>query len=164
MNNKEASLTKKYTTGKYIFWDIDGTLAPYRFNGHLADPDGTNNGMSIKEINDGVFLRRKPSKFMQNVVETCGAKKNIILSHTQNEKEKEDKILWLKKHYPAINEYIIVLDNISKADTIIKYCANQNIDIKDVIFVDDVLTILREAERKGIAAYHISSFLDWNNC
>lgn len=31
---------------KYVFWDIDGTLAPYRFNGHVADPDGTDNGMS----------------------------------------------------------------------------------------------------------------------
>lgn len=23
---------------KYVFWDIDGTLAAYRFNGHLSDP------------------------------------------------------------------------------------------------------------------------------
>ena len=41
---------------KYVFWDIDGTLAPYRFNNHVADPNGTNNGMSLKEIEDGVFL------------------------------------------------------------------------------------------------------------
>lgn len=47
---------------KYVFWDIDGTLAPYRFNNHVADPNGTNNGMSLKEIEDGVFLTRKPSK------------------------------------------------------------------------------------------------------
>ena len=46
---------------KYVFWDIDGTLAPYRFNGHVADPDGTNNGMSLKEIEEGVFLLRAPS-------------------------------------------------------------------------------------------------------
>lgn len=38
---------------KYVFWDIDGTLAPYRFNNHVADPDGTNNGMSLEEIEDG---------------------------------------------------------------------------------------------------------------
>ena len=31
-----------------------------------------------------------------------------------------------------------------------------------VIFVDDVITILREAEKKGINAWHISSFLDWD--
>lgn len=42
---------------KYIFWDIDGTLAAYRFNGHVSDPEGTDNGMSLKEIEDGVFSR-----------------------------------------------------------------------------------------------------------
>lgn len=60
---------------KYVFWDIDGTLAPYRFNNHVADPNGTNNGMSLKEIEDGVFLARKPSKHMQNVLGTCNAKR-----------------------------------------------------------------------------------------
>lgn len=34
---------------KYIFWDIDGTLVEYRFNGHVSDPEGTDNGMSLKE-------------------------------------------------------------------------------------------------------------------
>ena len=31
----------------------------------------------------------------------------------------------------------------------------------DVLFVDDRLAILKEAERKGIQVWHISSFLDW---
>ena len=35
---------------KYVFCDIDGTLAPYRFNDHVSDPDGTDNGMSLREI------------------------------------------------------------------------------------------------------------------
>lgn len=34
--------------------------------------------------------------------------------------------------------------------------------MKDVVYVDDVLVFLREAERKGIKSYHISSFLDWD--
>lgn len=33
--------------------------------------------------------------------------------------------------------------------------------MKDVVYVDDVLRFLREAERKEIKSYHISSFLDW---
>ncbi len=36
-----SMITKKDLENKYVFWDIDGTLAAYRFNGHLADPDGT---------------------------------------------------------------------------------------------------------------------------
>ena len=38
----------------------------------------------------------------------------------------------------------------------------KNIDLKNVIYVDDVLSFLKEAERNGICSYHISSFLDWN--
>lgn len=49
-------ITKKDLENKYIFWDIDGTLAAYRFNGHVADPEGTDNGMSIKEIDNDIFL------------------------------------------------------------------------------------------------------------
>lgn len=64
---------------KYVFWDIDGTLAPYRFNGHVADPDGTDNGMSLKEIGDGIFLTREPSEHMRNVLNTCNAKENIVM-------------------------------------------------------------------------------------
>lgn len=147
---------------KYIFWDIDGTLAPYRFNGHIADPDGTNNGMSLKEIEDGIFLLRKPSKHMQDVITTCGAKKNIVMGHCQVEKEKMDKQVWLDKYYPMIKERLFVPEDKSKADAILSYCEERNINLKDVVFVDDVIPFLREAERKGILSYHVSSFMDWN--
>ena len=33
--------------------------------------------------------------------------------------------------------------------------------IKDVIYIDDVIKYLREAKRKGIESWHISNFLDW---
>ncbi len=45
--NLKAMLTKSETKNKYMFWDIDGTLAPYRFNGHLCDPDGSKYGLSF---------------------------------------------------------------------------------------------------------------------
>ena len=141
--NLKSTLTKADTKDKYIFWDIDGTLAPYRFNNHVGDPEGTNSGMSLKEIEDGIFLERKPSKHMQKVIKDCGAKENIIMSHCINEKE-----------FP-------IYENESKADTILEYCKNNNISLDEIIFVDDVITILREAEKKGINAWHISSFLDW---
>lgn len=77
---------------KYVFWDIDGTLAPYRFNNHVADPKGTNNGMSLQEIEAGIFLDRNPSKHMQNVINTCNAKENIVMGHCQVEKEMTHKL------------------------------------------------------------------------
>lgn len=147
---------------KYVFWDIDGTLAPYRFNDHVGDPDGTNNGMSLKEIEEGVFLTRKPSKHMQNVLNTCKAKKHIVMGHCQVKKEMEDKQPWLDKYYPMIKEKLLVYEDISKAETILQYCKDNEIDLSEVVYVDDVIPFLREAERKGIRSYHISSFLDWD--
>lgn len=148
--------------GKYIFWDIDGTLAAYRFNGHVSDPEGTDNGMSLKEIEDGVFLKRKPSCHMQMVLSTCGAKQNIVMGHCQVQKEMDDKQLWLDKYYPSITERLLISEDKSKADTILQYCKDHDISLQEVVFVDDTIPFLREAERKGIKSFHISSFLDWN--
>lgn len=161
---KNGSITKSDLENKYVFWDIDGTLAPYRFNGHVADPDGTNNGMSLKEIKEHIFLTREPSAQMSYIVYTCGAKKNIIMGHCQVQQEMDDKQLWLDKYLPIFekSDRILTFENISKADSILDYCNIHNIDLCDVVYVDDVIPFLREAERKGIKSYHISSFLDWN--
>lgn len=147
---------------KYIFWDIDGTLAAYRFNGHVSDPEGTDNGMSLKEIEDGVFLKRKPSHYMQGVLSACGSKQNIVMGHCQVQKEMDDKQLWLDKYYPSITERLLVSEDKSKADTILQYCKDHDISLRDAVFVDDTIPFLREAERKGIKSFHISSFLDWD--
>lgn len=159
-----GSCTKSDLENKYIFWDIDGTLAPYRFNDHVADPDRTNNGMSLEEIAEHIFLTRKPSQHMMKVVYSCGARRNFIMGHCQVQQEMDDKQLWLDKHFPIIRrqDRILTFENISKADSIVEYCAGHRIDLKDIVYVDDVIPFLREAERKGIKSYHISSFLDWD--
>ncbi len=154
-------ITQKDLENKYVFWDIDGTLAAYRFNGHLADPEGTDNGMSLKEVEEDIFLKRKPSLLMQKVLKNCKSKDNIIMGHCLNQKEVEDKQIWLDKHYPMIKERMLVSQDFSKAECIITYCQNKQIDLSDVVYIDDVIRFLREAERKGIESWHISSFLDW---
>lgn len=161
---RTGSIRKSDLENKYVFWDIDGTLAPYRFNDHVSDPEGTNNGMSLKEISEHIFLTRKPSQHMMKVVYSCGARRNFIMGHCQVQQEMDDKQLWLDKHFPIIKrqDRILTFENISKADSIVEYCAGHRIDLKDVVYVDDVLAFLREAERKGIKSYHISSFLDWD--
>lgn len=161
---RTESVRKSDLENKYVFWDIDGTLAPYRFNDHVSDPEGTNNGMSLKEISEHIFLTRKPSQHMMKIVYSCGARRNFIMGHCQVQQEMDDKQLWLDKHFPIIRrqDRILTFENISKADSIIEYCAGHRIDLKDVVYVDDVLVFLREAERKGIKSYHISSFLDWD--
>ena len=159
-----GSVRKSDLENKYVFWDIDGTLAPYRFNDHVSDPEGTDNGMSLKEISEHIFLTRKPSQHMIKVVYSCGARRNFIMGHCQVQQEIDDKQIWLDKYFPIIShqDRVLIFENISKADSIIEYCAGHQIDLKDVVYVDDVLAFLREAEKKGIKSYHISSFLDWD--
>ena len=48
----------------------------------------------------------------------------------------------LKNKYFQIirqQERIFTFENISKADSIVEYCAGHRIDLKDVVYVDDVL-------------------------
>lgn len=161
MFDLNAAISIKETKDKIIFWDVDGTLAPYRYNGHISDPEGSNNGQSAKEIEDGIFLYRKPSRFMQTVLKECKAKEHIIMGHFSCEKEVEDKHKWLDLHYPYIRKRVFLSEDQSKADGILNYCRENKILVQDVLFVDDILTILRDAEKKGINAWHISSFLDW---
>lgn len=158
----DGAITIKETHQKVVFWDIDGTLASYRYNNHLSDPNGTNNGQSLEEIQSGVFLRRKPSRFMQKVLKTCQSKQNIIMGHCLNTKEQSDKLLWLSKHYPNMSDILLTYEDKPKYLTILEYCKINNIDLDDVIFVDDVLDFLKLAEKNGITSYHISSFLDWD--
>lgn len=45
-----------------------------------------------------------------------------------------------------------------KPDVIIEYSKKYNIDLKNMIFVDDRLDVLRKAESLGITSFHPSSF------
>lgn len=118
--------------------------------------------MSKKEIDEGIFLKRLPSKHMQKILNECGAKEHIIMGHFVHEQELIDKHKWLDMHFPMIKRRPFVYYTYSKADAIIRLCNGNNINIADVVFVDDVLPIIKEAEKKGIKSYHISSFLDWD--
>lgn len=156
-------ISKDDLRDKYVFFDIDGTLAAYRFNNHVGEPVVTDNGMNISDLSDGIFLKREPSKFMQKVVLDIKdvAREIICLSYCVSDRERVDKNLWLDKYYPMIKRrFLIDLDK-NKAETILKYCSDNNILLDDVVFIDDVLDYLREAERLGIKSYHISSFLDY---
>ena len=65
---------------------------------------------------------------------------------------------WTSIIQTSQNVYLYRKDK-SKADTILQYCNDHNINLQDVVFVDDVIPLLQEAERKGITSFHISSFL-----
>jgi len=157
-----GNATMADTRDKVVFWDVDGTLSPYRYNDHVHDPEGSNNAMSLAEIEEGIFLYKAPSKHMQHVVESCGARAQVILGHCHAKKEILDKQQWVATYFPQMKDVLLVADEISKADMIIKYCTEHDVPIEDAVFVDDTHRLLWEAEDKGIRAFHVSSFLDWD--
>lgn len=53
-----------------------------------------------------------------------------------------------------------ICSTLLKPEVIIEYCKHYNIDIKQVVFVDDRIDVLRKAESLGINAYHPSSFTE----
>ena len=53
-----------------------------------------------------------------------------------------------------------ICSTLLKPEVIIEYCKHYNIDIKQTVFVDDRINVLRKAEEMGITAYHPSSFTE----
>lgn len=71
----------------------------------------------------------------------------------------QDKEVWIDKHYPMIKERLLVFEDKSKTNTILDYCNRHNIDLKDAVFVDDIIPFLREAERKVLDHFTLAAFL-----
>lgn len=180
----------KALKNKYVYVDIDGTLAEYRFNDHVSAKDGTNNGQTVEEIEKHIFLHSRPLK---SVIETlkkaqetgiwiCGAVISPI--------ELEDKLVWLNKNCKDIefngcfwfvpeDYWSVFLNyfNCSKDvdDIVIQYgqifkgskncmwdwIISHNLhNLEETVFIDDVLAYLKYAEEKGVTSYHISSFIE----
>lgn len=86
----------KALKGKDLYLDIDGTLAEYRFNGHVSANDDTINGMTMEEIKDHVFLHSRPLKSVIKTIKKAEPHRIYILGALVSPIELVDKISWLK--------------------------------------------------------------------
>lgn len=152
---------------KVAFFDIDGVLAPFRFNGHITHLE-TSMGVNAKELESGVFKNRLPSRHVQSIVKEIKTRKNVVITGYIEErdgikstKERDDKEFWIRANYPEISDIIFVRFGEQKAQYIVEYCNEHNINIADAIFIDDELYYLKEAERLGISSWHTSSLMDF---
>lgn len=94
---------KKSLKGKCIFIDIDGTLAEYRYNGHVSAKDGTVNGQTKKEIEDHVFLHSRPLKTVIKTIRKAKYEGIWIYGAIVSPVELQDKIIWLKKNCKRVH-------------------------------------------------------------
>lgn len=150
--------------GKYVFFDVDGTLSEYRYKDKLyggACPELGCQSLDDLLFND-LFYKARPLKTMQKIVEKLDSDKIFILGTVTTNNEINQKYKWLSEHYPNIKRKNIffICSTLLKPDVIIEYCNHYKIDIKQTVFVDDRIDVLRKAESLGITSYHPSSFTE----
>lgn len=92
----------KALKNKYVFVDIDGTLAEYRFNNHVSAKDGTTNGQTMKEIENHVFLHSRPLKTIIQTLKKAKKKGIWICGAIISPVELLDKIVWLEENCKGI--------------------------------------------------------------
>lgn len=150
--------------GKYIFFDVDGTLSEYRYNDCLYA--GKCSEFGCQTLNDllfnDLFIKARPLKNMQKIIQELDSDKIFILGTIVCNNEINQKYYWLNKNYPNIKKenIIFISSTMLKPEVILEYCKHFNLSLKDVAFVDDRLDVLRKAEELGITAYHPSSFTE----
>lgn len=150
--------------GKYIFFDIDGTLSEYRHNNQIYGSKCPELGcLSLKDLLfSDLFLKARPLKTMQKIINQLDSEKIYILGAITTNNEINCKYKWLEINYPNIKKenIIFISSTMLKPDVIIEYAQKLNISVKDTVLIDDRLDVLRKAEELEIIAYHISSFIE----
>lgn len=179
----------KALKNKYVYVDIDGTLAEYRFNNHVSAKDGTTNGQTMEEIENHIFLHSRPLRTVIKTLKRAKKRGIWICGAVISPVELEDKAVWLAKNCKGIEfngrfwfvpdaywdtflDYFHCNKNecdiVTQYGTILKGSKNCIWDwitghnfhkLNKTVFIDDVLSYLKYAEEKGVTAYHISSFM-----
>lgn len=149
--------------GKYVFFDIDGTLSEYRFRDKVYD--GKCPELGCQNLNDflfnDLFLKARPLKTMQEIISQLDSDKIFILGTVVCNNEIEQKYIWLKKYFPNFKKENIIFISYTmlKPEVILEYRLKYKLNLNDIVFVDDRMDVIRKAEELGITAYHPSSFI-----
>ena len=148
-----------YFTREYLFFDMDGVLAP-----QLQLPKS--NG-EIDFVNSNYFENLPVVKSVQSKIMDYDSNKLFILSATPNSVVLNEKKIWLENHYPFIpKEHIFFVNQgLHKAQMFRDLSEYLNIDPKKMCLIDDTMSIVEEVKFKyKMDAIHISHFLiDYKN-
>lgn len=149
---------------KYVFFDVDGTLAEYRYNDLVYASRRPELGCQTLEnfLFSNYFYKARPLRTMQKIVSILDSNKIFVLGSIVTNNEIHQKYRWLNKYYPNIKQenIIFISATILKPDVMLEYAKHYNIKLEDIVFVDDRLDVLRKAEEMGITVYHPSSFME----
>ena len=123
---------------KKIFLDMDGTLA--RFN--------IRNALNRFETEEGFFAKLKAYKNIEMINEMAKTGNVYIISASPHIKADNDKMQWIKKYLPSLQEQNVIFCRIgeNKAE-IIKI--KTGLDIKGTYLLDDYTKNLEQWETAG---------------
>lgn len=150
--------------GKYVFFDVDGTLSEYRHRDQVYASKCPELGCQTLSdlLFSDLFLRARPLKTMQKIISQLDSDKIFILGAITCNHEANQKYIWLETNYPNFKKenIIFIKSTMLKPEVILEYSKKYNINLSDIVFVDDRLDVLRKAEEMGITSYHPSSFME----
>lgn len=174
LENKDVTLkTYNYYSNKNFVFDLDGTLCEYdplplghkhfpKTSDYMPNYVKTNRFLYLKPVNV-VINKIKELIKENNVEELYNGKTNIyVLSVSNNSMIAKDKINWINKHLPFINQKNIIFSgsNERKYETLIHLMERDKIEKNDITVVDDVHSFIWECLNKEINAIHISKFIN----
>ncbi|MCM1440882.1 MAG: hypothetical protein NC131_17030 [Roseburia sp.] len=155
-------IMKSDLEGKHVFWDVDGVLAPFRFNNKVWPNVGYPSALTQEMVDNYCFYARSPCKLAQRIIRTSNAKQNVVLGKIAFSGEMAQKELWLNQYFPEVKIRLWVSVKEDKGDILMSYMRDFKIPKEDVVFIDDTISELLKAEQEyGITAVHVSSLLNW---
>ena len=146
---------------KHVFIDMDGTLTVFENDrGKIITREN--------EFTEKFFETRKPCDIMivaiMNLFDT-NAWEYHILSNSPNKESTKGKNKWLDIYFPVKSEYRHFLEGDnqgkreSKSNAIINWCFENDVELKDVAFIDDDYSNLVDVETIRVDSYHPSKVL-----
>lgn len=143
-----------------IFLDMDGTLVGYEcypLKTKLAPEN-----ICADYINNNMFEYLKPVKPMINALMNLPVGTNFyILSVSPNSETDKQKRAWLKKHFNVVpdNNIYFVGNGDRKVTTLKQIMEKRKLSNRNVLYIDDLHTMIWGAVNEGINAMHPSKFL-----
>ena len=146
----------QYYTNKYIFVDMDGTIAAYQ---QLPlDEFGAIDFTAGEYFKFALPVRPVIDKLNSSYKDSCIK----ILSAIPDSLCEKDKNEWLDKHFPIdYNDRYFIGNKKYKAVMLRNIMRREKIDPKDVTVIDDDHYVLLSYQAIGVNAIHISEFLTW---
>jgi len=165
LDKTDSLITERYYTHKYVFFDMDGTVAAYQFL-----PKSVEGGINFV---DGEYFRyAKPVPQMITHAKEFGNRSRVVtnpelfvLSAIPDANCCDEKKEWLAKHCPFIpveNQYFIG-NRRYKHEMLRNVLRKRKIATKDVLVVDDDHAVLDDLNSIGVHAVHPSMFLCMEN-